>query len=97
VGLVPGTEYKAACLKLDPGDTLVLFSDGVTEAADPDEQLFGVSRLRQSIAGRLDAPLDQLQKAVFDSVENFTRGASQADDITLLLVRYRATAQTAAS
>jgi sigma-B regulation protein RsbU (phosphoserine phosphatase) len=97
VGLVPGTEYKAACLKLEPGDTLVLFSDGVTEAADPDEQLFGVSRLREAIAGRLDAPLDQLQKAVFDSVENFTRGASQADDITLLLVRYRAAAQTAAS
>jgi sigma-B regulation protein RsbU (phosphoserine phosphatase) len=97
VGLVPGTEYKAACLKLEPDDTLVLFSDGVTEAADPDEQLFGVSRLRESIAGRLDTPLDQLQKAVFDSVENFTRGASQADDITLLLVRYRAAAQTAAS
>ena len=97
VGLVPGTEYKAVCLKLEPDDTLVLFSDGVTEAADPDEQLFGVSRLREAIAGRLDAPLDQLQKAVFDSVENFTRGASQADDITLLLVRYRAAAQTAAS
>jgi sigma-B regulation protein RsbU (phosphoserine phosphatase) len=97
VGLVPGTEYTAACLKLEPGDTLVLFSDGVTEAADPEEQLFGVSRLRESIAGRLDAPLDQLQKAVFDSVENFTRGASQADDITLLLVRYRAAVQTAAS
>jgi sigma-B regulation protein RsbU (phosphoserine phosphatase) len=97
VGLVPGTEYKASCLKLEPDDTLVLFSDGVTEAADPDEQLFGVSRLRESIAGRLDTPLDQLQKAVFDSVENFTRGASQADDITLLLVRYRAAAQTAAS
>jgi phosphoserine phosphatase RsbU/P len=97
VGLVPGTDYKAACVKLEPGDTLVLFSDGVTEAADPDEQLFGVPRLREAIAGRLDAPLDQLQKAVFDSVENFTRGASQADDITLLLVRYRAAAQTAAS
>ena len=47
--------------------------------------------------GRHDSPLDCLQKAVFDSVEKFSRGASQADDITLLLVRYRAATQTAAS
>jgi serine phosphatase RsbU (regulator of sigma subunit) len=96
VGLVPGAEYKAACVKLEPDDTLILFSDGVTEAVDPEDQLFGIPRLREALAGRHDAPLDQLQKAVFDSVEKFSRGASQADDITLLLVRYRA-AQAAAS
>jgi len=97
VGLVAGVDYKAACVKLEAGDTLVLFSDGVTEAADSSEELFGVPRLREALAGRHDAPLDHLQKAVFDSVESFTRGASQADDITLLLVRYRAAAQSAAS
>ena len=97
VGLVAGVDYKAACVKLEAGDTLVLFSDGVTEAADSSEELFGVPRLREALAGRHDAPLDHLQKAVFDSVESFTRGASQADDITLLLVRYRASAQSAAS
>jgi len=97
VGLVAGVDYKAACVKLEAGDTLVLFSDGVTEAADSSEKLFGVPRLREALAGRHDAPLDHLQKAVFDSVESFTRGASQADDITLLLVRYRAAAQSAAS
>jgi len=96
VGLVPGAEYKAACVKLEADDTLILFSDGVTEAVDPEEQLFGVPRLREALAGRHDAPLEQLQKAVFDSVEKFSRGASQVDDITLLLVRYR-TARTAAS
>jgi serine phosphatase RsbU (regulator of sigma subunit) len=97
VGLIAGTEYKAACVKLEIGDTLVLFSDGVTEAADPDEELFGVHRLRETLVGRHDAPLDHLQKAVFDSIENFTRGASQADDITLLLVRFREATPTAAS
>jgi sigma-B regulation protein RsbU (phosphoserine phosphatase) len=96
VGLVPGADFKTAHVTLEPGDTLVLFSDGVSEAADPDDELYGVSRLREALAGRLDAPLDHLQKAVFDSVEKFTRGASQADDITLLLVRYRAAAQAAA-
>jgi sigma-B regulation protein RsbU (phosphoserine phosphatase) len=97
VGLVPGADYQAACVKLEADDTLVLFSDGVTEAADPDDQLYGVPRLREALAGGHDAPLNQLQKAVFESVEKFTRGASQADDITLLLVRYRAAAQGAAS
>ena len=97
VGLIAGTDYKTARVTLEAGDTLVLFSDGVTEAADPDEELFGVPRLREALAGRHDAPLDHLQKAVFDSVEKFSRGASQGDDITLLLVRYRAASQAAAS
>jgi sigma-B regulation protein RsbU (phosphoserine phosphatase) len=94
VGLVPEAEYTAVCLKLEPGDTLVLFSDGVTEAMDPSEELFGVSRLRKVLTGHLQTPLDELQRTVLESVENFARGASQADDLTLLLVRYRATATT---
>jgi serine phosphatase RsbU (regulator of sigma subunit) len=95
VGLVPEAEYTAACLKLEPGDTLVLFSDGVTEAMDPDEQLFGVPRLKQVLTGQMECPLEQLQKCVLESVENFARGAHQADDLTLLIVRYRATTASA--
>jgi sigma-B regulation protein RsbU (phosphoserine phosphatase) len=92
VGLVPEAEYFATRLKLEPGDTLVLFSDGVTEAMNPSEELFGVSRLREVLNGQMQTPLDQIQKCVLESVENFSRGASQADDLTLLLVRFRATA-----
>jgi sigma-B regulation protein RsbU (phosphoserine phosphatase) len=94
VGLVPEAEYTAVCLKLEPGDTLVLFSDGVTEAMDPAEQLFGVPRLKEVLTGHMQTPLEELQKIVLESVENFAHGASQADDLTLLLVRYRATATT---
>jgi serine phosphatase RsbU (regulator of sigma subunit) len=90
VGLVPDAEYTAVCLKLEPGDTLVLFSDGVTEAMDPDEQLFGVPRLRDVLVGKTNTQLEEIQKTVLESVENFARGARQADDLTLLLVRYRA-------
>jgi phosphoserine phosphatase RsbU/P len=90
VGLVPEAEYAVARLKLEPGDTVVLFSDGVTEAMDPDQELFGVPRLREVLMGQTDSPLDQLQKCVLEAVENFARGASQADDLTLLIVRYRA-------
>jgi sigma-B regulation protein RsbU (phosphoserine phosphatase) len=94
VGLVPEAEYTAVCLKLEPGDTLVLFSDGVTEAMDPDEQMFGVARLKQLLTGQMECPLEQLQKCVLEAVENFARGAHQADDLTLLIVRFRATAAT---
>ena len=94
VGLVPEAEYTAVCLKLEPGDTLVLFSDGVTEAMDPAEQLFGVPRLKEVLTGHMQTPLEELQKIVLESVENFAHGASQADDLTLLLVRYRATGTT---
>jgi serine phosphatase RsbU (regulator of sigma subunit) len=91
VGLVPEAEYDTAHVKLEPGDTLVLFSDGVTEAMDPKEEFFGMARLVQLLAGHNETPLDQLQKIILESVENFARGASQADDLTLLLVRFRAT------
>jgi phosphoserine phosphatase RsbU/P len=90
VGLVPEAEYTTVCLKLEPGDTLLLFSDGVTEAMDPAEQLFGVPRLKEVLMGAgKQTPLDELQTKVLDAVENFAHGASQADDLTLLLVRYR--------
>jgi phosphoserine phosphatase RsbU/P len=92
VGLVPEAQYTAVCLKLEPGDTLVLFSDGVTEAMDPDEQMFGIARLKELLTGQLECPLEQLQKCVLEAVENFARGARQADDLTLLIVRYRAAA-----
>ncbi|HXN51627.1 MAG TPA: SpoIIE family protein phosphatase [Candidatus Acidoferrum sp.] len=90
VGLVPEAVYTTACVKLEPGDTLVLFSDGVTEAMDPQEDLFGMPRLLQLLTGHSETPLDELQKLVLEAVENFARGASQADDLTLLMVRYRA-------
>src|SRR6267154_2790076 len=97
VGLVPEAQYTAVCLKLEPGDTLVLFSDGVTEAVDPDEQMFGIPRLKELLTGQLECPLEQLQKCVLEAVENFARGAHQADDLTLLIVRYRAAAAAATS
>ena len=97
VGLVPEAEYTAACLKLEPGDTLVLFSDGVTEAMDPDDEMYGMTRLGEVLHEKGDVPLEHLQKCVLESVENFVRGARQADDLTLLLVRYMAAAKDALS
>jgi phosphoserine phosphatase RsbU/P len=95
VGLIPDAQYRVSSVTLEVSDTLVLFSDGVTEAMDPEEAMFGRTGLLEALKEQRDPPLDQLQKTILDAVETFTRGASQADDITVLLVRYRAAAQAA--
>ena len=59
--------------------------------------MFGVPRLQGVLTGQHDVPLEELQKAILESVQTFTRGASQADDITVLLIRYRAAAVGATS
>jgi serine phosphatase RsbU (regulator of sigma subunit) len=92
VGLVPEANFTAATVNLQPSDTLILFSDGVTEAMDPEEKLFGVSRLQTVLSGQHNAPLEELQKTILESVQSFTRGASQSDDVTILILRYRAAA-----
>lgn len=97
VGLIPEADYVAKTAMLDPSDTLVLFSDGVTEAMNITEDMFGTARLREALSGQRELSLEQLQKAVLGSVSDFTRGANQADDITLLIVRYRGTAQAAST
>jgi phosphoserine phosphatase RsbU/P len=97
VGLFPESQYAAFRAKLEPGDMLVLFSDGVTEAHNTARDLFGVERLKELLAGQQEAPLEQLQQKIVEAVEAFSKGTMQADDITLLLVRYRAAAQSAHS
>jgi phosphoserine phosphatase RsbU/P len=88
VGMMPEATYSAARTQLQPGDTLVLYSDGVTEATDSEQQLFGGSRLRAALNGRRDMSLEQIQRHILRCLDQFGRGAGQADDITLLLVRY---------
>lgn len=97
VGLIPEADFEAKTAALEDGDTLVLFSDGVTEAVNREEEMFGTARLREALSGTQGASLEQLQKAVLSALEKFASGASQADDITLLIVRYRAAAQAAST
>ncbi len=92
VGLIPEAEYTSARLQLEPEDTLVLFSDGVTEAEDPNHELFEVQGLSRVLTGQQAAPVEALQQSILDAVREFTRGAKQSDislDLTLLVVRYR--------
>lgn len=89
VGLLEEARFTSMALKLEPEDTLVLFSDGITEAEDPGRNLFKVSGLREVLAGRQSESVESLQQVILDSVSAFCRGAAQLDDMTLLIVRYR--------
>lgn len=90
VGLVDVAEFTAKHMKLEHDDTLVLYTDGIVEADNTDRELFGFPRLREVVAANARASTAELQKAILDAVAEFSRGAPQSDDITLLIIRYRA-------
>jgi len=88
LGLMPAEAISAETLDLHPGDTFVLFTDGVSEAFDPDGELFGEDRLLQHLQS---APIQSAREtalAVLDAVRRHAAGAKQSDDITVLSVRY---------
>jgi serine phosphatase RsbU (regulator of sigma subunit) len=90
VGLIATQEFTSSEVKLQPGDTLVIFSDGVNEAMDPDQNEYGMERLKESVEKNQKDSLVDLQENILDGVRQFARGARQADDITVLLLKYTA-------
>ena len=83
------TVYKQHEVILNPGDRLFLYTDGVTEAVDPSQKLFGETRLINTINGYIDLPLREFTEAVKSEIDKFARDAEQADDITMLTLRYK--------
>lgn len=88
VGLIPDMQFSSSVVNLQPGDTLVLFSDGVSEAMDPDQNEYGIERLKKAVGESPAGSVSDLQEAILESVRQFARGERQADDVTLLLLRY---------
>jgi sigma-B regulation protein RsbU (phosphoserine phosphatase) len=87
-GLIPGRPYGRAQLTLSPGDQLLLYSDGVTEAENPAEEQFGDERLERCLANcRLRRP-EETVRSVLSEVRGFAAGAAQNDDITIVALRY---------
>jgi sigma-B regulation protein RsbU (phosphoserine phosphatase) len=88
LGLFPQAVYEQETLALEPGDLLVLFSDGVTEALDAAGEEFGEERLLACLeANRHCGPQEMLER-VLAAVRAFTAGAPQHDDVTALVLRY---------
>lgn len=76
-------------VKLKTGDTLLLYTDGVTEAMNPQRELFGEERLTTFLSKHGTSPLATIINGLVNEVELFASGAEQADDITLLAIRYK--------
>lgn len=88
LGILPDAEYPTGKLKLSSGDALLLYTDGVTEAPDMSENEFSYERLQELAARNSDGSLEKLVSEVISSVQEFSSGAPQHDDITVLAVRY---------
>jgi sigma-B regulation protein RsbU (phosphoserine phosphatase) len=89
LGITDDPGYENKTLQLDPKDTLVFYTDGVTEAMSPKQELFGEDRLLNLAEKRTDASPKDLVDAIFKSVTDHAKGEEQSDDITLLVLRYR--------
>ena len=88
VGVLPGVAYPSAELALAPGETLLAYTDGVTEARSPDGGLLGDARLRAFLDGRRTGAPRETVAHVLAAVRTFAGTAEQADDIAILAVRY---------
>jgi len=87
IGAMDGLAYKESNTALSAGDTLLIFTDGVTEAMDVDGALYSESRLEEMVDGNNFNTAGDLVTDTLDSVELFASGAEQADDITILAFR----------
>ena len=88
IGMLPDNPVTAETLELAPGETLVLFTDGVSEAFDPDQQLFGEERLLEHLAKQPGRNAKETTLSVLEAVRRHAAGAKQSDDITVMAVRY---------
>ncbi|MFN7997704.1 MAG: SpoIIE family protein phosphatase [Bryobacteraceae bacterium] len=86
LGLLENSAYETGTVQLNPGDTIFLYTDGVTEAMNASEQFFTEKRLKQLLNGMHGRSPETISRAVLDEVERFAGDAPQADDITVLAV-----------
>jgi sigma-B regulation protein RsbU (phosphoserine phosphatase) len=87
MGLFETWQCEIAEVQLAPGDTLVLYTDGVTEAANTEGEEFGETHLLETLKSHASVPVGPLLQAVVTAVQQFSGGSEQQDDITLVIAR----------
>jgi serine phosphatase RsbU (regulator of sigma subunit) len=85
LGVLPAASYEAAEVTLAGGDTLVLYTDGIVEATDPDDEEYGLERLIEAVLRHRGQDLERLARGLDADLEAFVRGTPFADDRTLVL------------
>jgi sigma-B regulation protein RsbU (phosphoserine phosphatase) len=88
IGAFPAATYPQDTVQLVPGDTIVLFSDGFTDASSAEGVTLEDDRLAALVEIAADGRPDEILRTLFDAVADFARGADQQDDLTAVVVRY---------
>jgi sigma-B regulation protein RsbU (phosphoserine phosphatase) len=88
-GVLDDSGYTQVSVEMHPGDLIVLYTDGVTEAENAKDEMFGVSRLKEVILASHRVPSSDVIQAILGSVKDFTGDEPQSDDITLMVIRRR--------
>ena len=89
IGIVEGKEYKTQKADIAAGDMILLYTDGLTEAMNAGEELFGLKRIENAICGVGFVDPKQLLDTMKRTVSIFVNGAEQSDDLTMLVIKYK--------
>jgi len=87
MGALPDAAYSQESVEMLPGDILVLYTDGITEAENKDLEMFGLERLERLILASSQVPANELIQEILAAVRSFTGDHPQSDDITLMVIR----------
>ena len=89
LAVIPDLPYQEKQVTLAPGDTLTVFSDGITEAFDAHDEMFGDRRLAETVAATPPGPAATRLDAIITALDGFVGDTPQSDDITCLVLSYR--------
>ena len=89
IGGMEGAKYRDYELKLEPGTKLFLYTDGVPEATDAENTLFGTERMLAALNGDPAAAPEKMLKNVRAAVDEYVKDAEQFDDLTMLCLEYK--------
>ena len=92
LGVFEDVPYAEGSVTLLPDDYMLLFSDGISEAMNGEEEEFGDDRLVGCLAGVAEARANSLLRHIFARVKQFTASAPQHDDMTAMIVQYHSPA-----
>jgi len=87
LGPVPGARYEGGRVRLEPGDTLVLYTDGIVERSDVAGGFYGSERLERVVTKLAGRPAKELARGVLADVDTFAAGVPARDDMTLVVIR----------
>jgi len=97
LGILADADFREGRTKLYPGDVLVIYSDGVSEAVNPNGEEFGATRLYEVVARNLDTSASGIRDRIESALTKFCQGTPAADDITLVIVKRLAEATEVAA